>query len=93
MQKYNSLGEHGSTDAICEAVSSCESVAVVCRSVGLCVLSGRLSLCKGSSTESVYLRVGIWLVSVVACVSLGVVWECVCLCDLAPVGVGRMVCV
>lgn len=36
-----------------------------------------------------------YLVSVCSCLceSLGVVWECVCLCDPAPVGVGRSVCV
>lgn len=77
---------YGSTGTVCEAVSACEGEAVVCKCGFVYVVWE--TVCKGSSLERVYLRVSIWLVSVVACAResgccLGM---CLCLCDLTPVG-------
>ena len=78
-----------------KAVSACESTAVVYKSVGMCVLSGRLPVCQSVSLGSVYLS--LYLVSVRSRLCEGA-WVLsqnvsVCFCDPAPVGVGMSVCV
>lgn len=66
--------------AVYEVVSACEGEAVVCKCGFVYVVWE--TVCKGSPLERVYLRVSIWPVPR----SLGVIWECVCVCVTSTYG-------